>query len=107
MIAAVVDTHALLWYLYADARLSARARMTIDNALQQRQRIVVATITLVEMVYLIERARIPDESLARLLAVLEDASMTIEAHPLDLSVAQALGRIDRTQIPDMPDRIIA
>ncbi|MFW5696799.1 MAG: type II toxin-antitoxin system VapC family toxin [Phototrophicaceae bacterium] len=107
MIAAVADTHTIIWYLYGDARLSTRAKNTIDDAISAGDTLLISAITCVEMVYLIEKERIAAESLTRLAAILNDPATVFEAYPVDLAIARTLSRIDREQIGDMPDRIIA
>ncbi len=107
MIHAVLDTHAVLWYLSADPRLSATAKATIDGALAARRgRVAISSISLVEIVYLMERRRIDPESLAQILRSL-DLRRTIVELPVDRSIMPGLAAIDRAQVPDMPDRIIA
>jgi PIN domain nuclease of toxin-antitoxin system len=107
MIAAVADTHAIIWYLYADARLSLTAKQTIDQAVNAGKLIMISAITPVEMVYLIEKGRIAAEALTRLAAMLNDSSLPIDQYPVDLSVARTLSQVERDDIPDMPDRVIA
>ena len=55
---AVADTHTLIWYIYNDARLSPTARTWIESAAAASEQIAISTITLVEMVYLVEKGRI-------------------------------------------------
>ena len=59
MIAAVADTHTVLWHLYDNARLSVAAGNFIDRAAVARSQIVISAITLAEIVYLIETNRLP------------------------------------------------
>jgi PIN domain nuclease of toxin-antitoxin system len=106
MIVAVADTHTALWYLAADPRLSERAKSFIDDANQNGAHIGISSITFVELVYLIEKRRIPVESLTSLTAELLPTS-TFSEIPLDLRIARTLTKVDAQQIPDMPDRIIA
>ena len=56
MILAVADTHAALWYLFGDPRLSARAKAFIDQAAAARRSIEISPISVAEIVYLIEKA---------------------------------------------------
>ena len=55
MIVAIADTHAIIWYLYEDSRLSKRADEFIEAAYKRGDQIGVSSITLIEMVYLIEK----------------------------------------------------
>jgi PIN domain nuclease of toxin-antitoxin system len=55
MIAGGADTHTALWYLFNDARLSTTAGDFIDQAAAAGSQMVVSSISLAEIVYLIER----------------------------------------------------
>jgi PIN domain nuclease of toxin-antitoxin system len=103
----VLDTHAAIWYYAGSAALSSVARVAIDVAIQHGEPIYLASISLVEVVYLIERSRIPAITFDLLEAALMDPTYGIALVPLDLSVSSALRKIPRNLVPDMPDRIIA
>jgi PIN domain nuclease of toxin-antitoxin system len=107
MLAAVADTHAVIWYLHAAPRLSATARAFIDAAATNGDQIGLSSITLIEMVYLIEKGRIATESFTRLSVVLEQPGGVFLEIPPDLQVSRAMTRVSAAAIPDMPDRIIA
>ena len=107
MIVAVADTHAIIWHTYGDRRLSTVAHTFMENSLQNGDQIAISAITLVEMVYLIEKGRIAAESFSRLARIVEDADSAIVLVPVDLKIARTLSVVDGKQIPDMPDRIIA
>lgn len=53
MIRIVADTHALVWFLFANARLSVRAREAMTVAAGDQ--IAISVITLIELVYQIDR----------------------------------------------------
>ena len=107
MLVAVADTHAIVWYLSADQRLSARAKQFIDDAAQNDEQIAVSTITLIEMAYLIEKGRISAPQFSQRATELADPTSMFLEIPVSLKIARALTRVARVQIPDMPDRIIA
>jgi PIN domain nuclease of toxin-antitoxin system len=107
MIVGVADTHALIWYIYSDPRLSVAARQFMDAAYQSRNQLGISSITLIEMVYLIEKGRIQVESFSRVARGLGEPNSLFVEIPVDVNIARALARLDATQIPDMPDRIIA
>ncbi len=107
MFVAVADTHTLLWYLFQNPKLSQRAKASIDAAAQAGDQIAVSSISLIEMVYLIEKGRISSESMNRTVAVFEDPTALFVEIPVERQIARALARVDVTQIPDMPDRIVA
>ena len=85
MSAVVADTHAVLWYLSADPRLSPRAREAMGQATGGGDSIFVPTICIVEATYLIEKNRVAVQALPQF----------------------ALSGIPRHSIPDLPDRVIA
>lgn len=107
MIRAVADTHAVIWYLYNDARLSPVARAWIEGAVEAGEQIALSTITLAEMVYLVEKGRIDAAALSRLATALDESSAVLVEIPIDRHIVQAMTRVPRTNVPDLPDRIIA
>lgn len=107
MIQAVADTHALHWYLYADPRLSKTAKAAIDSANQTGAQIGVSSISLIEIAYLAEKGKVPATAFDRLVALLNLPTGVFQEIQVGQQVSDALRRIDRAQVPDMPDRIIA
>jgi PIN domain nuclease of toxin-antitoxin system len=107
MLVAIADTHAALWYLVKDARLSAKAASILETAANNSDTIGIASITFVEMVYLSERNRISSTALTRIYAALDEPQPLFVEIPLDRAIARSLATVDRQAIPDMPDRIIA
>lgn len=106
MSAVVADTHAIVWYLATPERLSANALAALEDADKAGGPIYVASISIVEIVYLIERDRIPNTFLGRLSDELSLTNSRLNIVPLDLSVAQSMREIPRALVPEMPDRII-
>ncbi len=102
----VTDTHALLWHLTADARLSVAAQSIFTDADTGVHQIHIPSIVLVEAVYLAEKMRIDPSLVDKLLNLLTTSANYVEA-VLDINVVQALRAISRATVPDMPDRIIA
>ena len=106
MLRAVADTHAVM-YIFADSRLSVTARTIIEEIAAQGNQVAFSSITLAEIVYLSERGRINSTTLDLLLREVEsDDSLLVEI-PFDRNIALTLRQVDRSQIPDLPDRIIA
>lgn len=64
-------------------------------------------ICLVELTYLIEKGRLPGVVRERLLQALNDSERACCLAPLDRAVADALEFVPRSEVPDLPDRIIA
>lgn len=107
MISAIADTHAVIWYLYDDARISEKAKRIIEETKDKGDQIGISTITLVEIVYLVEKRRINMEAFAKLNSELKDNQSVLREIPLTNKIVIELAKIDRKSIPDMPDRIIA
>ncbi len=107
MAALVADTHAVLWYIFNDPRLSAPAAAAMDGAAQSGAPIFLPTICLVEATYLVEKGRVPPAALERLTSALRKPEAGFRAPPVDFAVAFEVRRISRNEVPDLPDRVIA
>ncbi|MCT7954666.1 type II toxin-antitoxin system VapC family toxin [Laspinema palackyanum] len=107
MTAVVADTHTIIWYLRENALLSPSALNALDNALGENYPIYVSAISIVEVSYLVERYRLPEEAFGQLINALSDSETGLAVASLDLITAQTLRQIPRDVVPDMPDRIIA
>jgi PIN domain nuclease of toxin-antitoxin system len=107
MSAVVADTHAVLWMLLDSPRLSTGARSALQDTVQSGSSIYMAAISLVEIVYLVDKSRLPINALQKLQAALNDPAFGLEVIPLDRDIAEAVAQIPLTMVPDMPDRIIA
>ncbi|MCW5932685.1 MAG: PIN domain-containing protein [Fimbriimonadia bacterium] len=62
--------------------------------------------SIVEVVYLTEKGRLPMQALNSLLAALNDNASGFSVVSLDLEVCKSVQSVSREAIPDMPDRII-
>ena len=102
-----VDTHAIAWYLADDPRLSTKASAALDKAAANGETIHVPSICLVELTYLIEKGRVPAAARERLLNALDDPRTACRLAPLDRVVADVLEFVSRSEVPDMPDRIVS
>lgn len=107
MSAYVTDTHGLIWHLTADGQLSSVCRTIFEAADRGEAKVWIPGIVLVETVYLAERARFPLTLVTRMLDLIDPPSAGYEVAPLDAGVVRALATIDRSVVPDMPDRVIA
>ena len=106
MPAVAVDTHAIVWYLANDIRLSKKAAEAMDLATAAGEPIHVPSICLVELTYLVEKGRLPPVARERLIRALDDPDSACRLAPLDREVADALELIDRARVPDLPDRVV-
>ena len=103
----VVDTHAAVWYFAKSPRMSATARNAVNNAIANGVVIILPTISIVEIVYLIEKGRLIPQTLASLMQSLKLPNSSFTSQDLTKDIAQALQQISRLTVPEMPDRIVA
>lgn len=104
---AVLDTHAIIWFLENSSELSSHSRSTIEDAIRGNRHVYISAISLIETIYLAERGRIPAAALQRLRESLADPRAGLLVAPVDASVANLIEKISRSVVADMPDRIIA
>ena len=107
MSACVADTHAVIWYLMNDSRLSPTAFQAMQSAAATGDCVFVSAITIVEIVYLIDKGRFPQSLLTGVVTTLNDPMRELSLVALNNEIALTMQQIPRTIVPDMPDRIIA
>lgn len=107
MLRAIADTHAVIWYIFDDKRLSDTARPVIEQAAADGDQIGFSLMTLAEIIYLSERGRIHPDTLGRLLRATDQANSVLVDVAFDRRVAVAMQQIDPTAVPELPDRVIA
>ena len=79
----------------------------MDDAAVAGDPVYVSSISIVEIVYLVEKGRLPGIVIDRLMRALSEPDSGFVIAPLDEAAALAVQRISRDIVPDMPDRIIA
>jgi PIN domain nuclease of toxin-antitoxin system len=104
---AVLDTHAAVWYLLDSKSLFQTVFSLIDGAAASGRPTFISAVSLVEVVYLVERGRIAADAFERFIAELRQEDPAFTVVPLDSELVSVLRRIPRDVVPDMPDRIIA
>jgi PIN domain nuclease of toxin-antitoxin system len=107
VIVAVADTHVVVWYLFNNPKLSAVAKEAVESAFREGHQIGVSSISLVELVYLVEKGRIPETAFDLLIQNLEDPGYPFQEVAVDGAIAAQMQQVSREEIPDMPDRIVA
>jgi PIN domain nuclease of toxin-antitoxin system len=107
MLDAVTDTHGLIWYLENSPRLGSDARAAFDACDRGEIVIYVPTICLVEIIYLQEKGRIPLTLKDEFDRELQAGTTGLIMASLTPDVVEAIARVPRSHVPDMPDRIIA
>jgi PIN domain nuclease of toxin-antitoxin system len=90
---AVADTHAVIWYIFANSRLSLTAKEFIEATAMAGDQVGFSSIALAEIVYPTERGRIRGGTLDRLLnAIDQDRAVLLEI-PFDRYIAEALRQV--------------
>jgi PIN domain nuclease of toxin-antitoxin system len=79
----------------------------MDQAEASGGAIYIASITVVEVVYLVEKGRLPLIALTTLLQTIKSSTSAVTVVALDYDVAHTMQSVPRHIVPDMPDRIIA
>ena len=91
-------------------------RYTVDTVVTQQfvgynpvtgDPIYVPAICLVELIYLVEKNRLPIAARERLIAALDDPERPTHLVAMDRAIVDAIEFVSRAEVPDMPDRIIA
>jgi PIN domain nuclease of toxin-antitoxin system len=107
MIGAVADTHAVIWYLLDSPRLSRRAAVEFEQCRKAELIVGVSSMTFIEIIYLVEKGRIPAATLDLLVQKLQQPTTPLELVSITQDIALAVQQVPRAQVPDLPDRVIA
>ncbi len=107
MITAVADTHAIVWYFYANKRLSNVAQKQFDDTISAGNQIAVSSISLVEILFLADRSRIQEEAFEGILQIIASVDSGLVEVPLNSAIVKTMKDVEREDIPELPDRIIA
>lgn len=105
--AVVLDTHAAIWYLLDQQSLSPDANYVIEEAVRAGEPLYLSAVSLVEVIYLVEKNKLPSRALERMTEALHLSNAALVAVPVTVDICETLVLIRRSDVPDMPDRIIA
>ena len=103
----VIDTQIAVWYFEDFGRLSKLAESRLEEAVKNGETIYISAITIVEIIYLVEKGRLTQPMLTRLVNELGMPNRSFLTQSLTADIAETLADIPRSTVPDMPDRIIA
>lgn len=107
MTAVIADTHTIIWYLNQSKKLSETATSALNTAVSEPNYIYVSAISVVEIAYLVERSRLPEEALTLLVDTFSNPETPLEIVPSNWAIARTIRQIPRNIVREMPDRIIA
>jgi len=104
--ALLLDTHAIVWRLEQSPEMPRRVHEFISER-EAESDLLVATISLVEIAYLVERGRVHATCLQDVVSAIANDEVPLQLVDLNLEIALRLPHVPRNIIPDMPDRILA
>jgi PIN domain nuclease of toxin-antitoxin system len=87
--------------------LSVAAGDFVDKAAVAGNQIGVSSISLAEIVYLIEKHRLSANAYTDLKAALDDPDHVFKEVPFTVEIVDNMRHVPRADVPDMPDRIVA
>ncbi len=102
-----VDTHALVWYLFDSKKFKGATLVKLEETVASGGRLFFSTISLVEILYLVEKERLVPETYHRLFDLIRKDDPRFAVYPLTAAIVNCMESIPRRLVPDMPDRIIA
>lgn len=112
MTSVVVDTHTIIWFLAQSARLLNSARQAIRDAITANNPVYVSAISIIEVLYPVEKGRFTQDVLDDLRDVLPGCSPTTRlGNSNRIPGSGGCGKpapfvLSRNDVPDRPDRII-
>ncbi len=103
----VLDTHVLIWYFYDAPLISDPANNAINASLAALKVLYVSPISLAEILLLEEKRKINTGTLAKIQRELDRPDSVLVEAPFVAAMMEAMARIPRNIVPELPDRIIA
>jgi PIN domain nuclease of toxin-antitoxin system len=102
----VADTHALIWYLFAESRLGNQAFTVLTDAAAGNARIYIPAVVIAEMIMVVEKRRIPGITMSQLEIELELMRNSSSFEFLPLFPETVIQSRTLTAIPDIFDRLV-
>lgn len=103
----IIDTHTAIWYFANSPNISRSAAKAIDNVVASGDLVLLSTISIVEIIYLIDKGKLVPQTLVNLMQALRLPNNSFISQELTDDISQAVAQIPRQTVPDMPDRIIS
>ena len=103
----VTDTQCLLWQMTRDRHLPRAVRSVYEAAEAGRVQVLVPSMCLVEALFLLQRQRISQEVLDRLIMLPDQDHASIYVVPLDMNVVKSAADFGPAAVPELADRVIA
>jgi PIN domain nuclease of toxin-antitoxin system len=103
----IIDTHIFIWYITNPNKLAYQASSALRQAVNNGYPIYLSTISIVEICYLTEKAKISPIVLENIKAEMNEINAGVKIIPLSPEISLTLQQIPRQTVPEMGDRIIA
>lgn len=103
----LLDAHALVWYLEKSNKLSEPARSAIKAAVSCGHALYVSPVSLVEILYLEEKARLGTGTLRRILEEITKPDGALAEVPFGSGMVESMLQVPREAVLELPDRMIA
>ena len=100
----VTDTHALVWYMVNDLKLSQKAKGIFQKADNMEEQVFIPCIVFFELLYLTEKKKI-DAGFNKFLSLVS-ISKNYRIEPLCLPIIKKCKEIPRELVKDPWDRLI-
>jgi PIN domain nuclease of toxin-antitoxin system len=71
------------------------------------RQIVISSITLAEIVYLVEKNRLQANAYMDLKSAIAESDHVFKEAPFTIEIVDAMRQIPRVDVPDLPDRLVA
>ena len=101
----VTDTHAIVWYMTGDHKLSAEAKKVFQQVDSGKDYVFIPCIVFFELLYLTEKRKlaIDFDGFVKMMS----SATNYRVEPLCLPIIEKTRMISREEIPDPWDRLIA
>ncbi len=95
------------WRAFFAQQTAAAAEAFINETATARRKIAISTISLAEVVYLVEKSRLPTSADDELAQALADPEHVFAEAVISATSVQAMRQVPCAEVQDMPDRIMA
>jgi PIN domain nuclease of toxin-antitoxin system len=102
----VIDTHTAIWYFANSPEMSALATQTIDNAVANGDAVILSAISIVEIIYLIDKGKLVPQTLSRLMQYLKLPNSSFIKQDLTEGIAQTLAKFRARLFPICPIELL-
>ena len=107
MASVMADTHIAIWLVTSSPRLSTRAREAVRQTIAAGFPVLLSAVSVAELIYLVEKGRISATIVGVILDAVHREQYGLKVVPFDQTMAEAMRKVPRDIVPDLPDRMIA